>query len=141
MHKSFGFVIFLLFINFATSFPYSIFRRDSLSGFTKCNGTFPIEITSFSFSPNPVIIGQNVTFTFSFVSTETIQQGVTLNDTAYYQQQPGNYTIVSSGYLTPTPNDPKNITIEYDLKFEVANPGNPATILTCMEGKYPIHFP
>ncbi|CAG8601984.1 25812_t:CDS:2, partial [Dentiscutata erythropus] len=152
-------------ITFTTSLPYPIFRRDSLSGYTQCDGTFPNEVTYFSFSPNPIIVGQNVTYTVTEVNTATIQEGATLNVTGYYQQkvafnevtdfckewieasgykcplEPGTYSLVVSEYIMPGQNDPKNTTIDFDLRVEVANPGDPNTILTCLEGKYPMHYP
>ncbi|CAG8802474.1 5851_t:CDS:2, partial [Cetraspora pellucida] len=109
--------------------------------------------------------GQNGTYTVSVVNTVTIQQGATLNVTGFDQQQvafnevtdfckewievsgykcplePGNYTYVVSEYIMPTPNDPKNTTIDFDLRVEIANPGDPEILLSCMEGKYPIYFP
>ncbi|KAF0548955.1 phosphatidylglycerol/phosphatidylinositol transfer protein [Gigaspora margarita] len=165
MHKFFTFIIFLTLITFTISFPYSNFRRDSLSGYTQCSGSFPNEVTYFSFSPNPVVVGQKVTYYVTEVNTATIQQGATLNVTGSYQQhvvfnevtdfckewievngykcplEPGTYNLVVSELIHPGPNDPKNATIEYDLRVEVANPGDPKTILSCLEGKYPIYAP
>ncbi|CAG8778129.1 2770_t:CDS:2, partial [Dentiscutata erythropus] len=133
--------------------------------FTQCNGTFPNEVTSFSFSPNPIIAGQNVTYTISVEDTATVQHGATLNITIYHQQQvmfnvvtdyckdlieasgykcplePGNYTFVFSEYMMTTPNDPKNTTVEFNSKTEIANPGDPKTVLTCIERKYSVYYP
>ncbi|CAG8845214.1 40788_t:CDS:1, partial [Gigaspora margarita] len=109
--------------------------------FTQCTGTFPNEVTSFSFSPNPIIAGQNVTYTISVDNTATVQHGATFNITTYKQQQvmfnvvsdycknlieggyecplePGNYTFVFSDYMMTTPYDPKNTTIEFDSRTE-----------------------
>ncbi|KAF0441153.1 phosphatidylglycerol / phosphatidylinositol transfer protein [Gigaspora margarita] len=156
MNKFFAIIIFLTLVTFTTSFP--------LSGFTQCTGTFPNEVTSFSFSPNPIIAGQNVTYTISVDNTVTVQHGATFNITTYKQQQvifnvvsdycknlieggyecplePGNYTFVFSDYMMTTPYDPKNTTIEFDSRTEIANPGDPKTILTCIERKYSVYYP
>ncbi|CAG8653010.1 32270_t:CDS:2 [Gigaspora margarita] len=118
-----------------------------------------------SVCPNPVVVGQKVTYYVTEVNTATIQQGATLNVTGSYQQhvvfnevtdfckewievngykcplEPGTYNLVVSELIHPGPNDPKNATIEYDLRVEVANPGDPKTILSCLEGKYSIYAP
>ncbi|CAG8786587.1 32373_t:CDS:1, partial [Racocetra persica] len=119
------------------SFSYSVFGRDSLSEFTQCAGTFPNKVTSFSFSPNPIIAGQNITYTISVMNTVTVQQGATLNistatfnivtdyckdliESSSYKcpLEPGNYTFVFSEYFRTTPNDPKNTTIEINSRTE-----------------------
>ncbi|CAG8825945.1 15790_t:CDS:1, partial [Racocetra persica] len=140
--KFFALIILLNLITFTTSFPYSSFQRDLPSEFTQCTGTFPNKVTSFSFNPNPIITGQNVTYTISVESTVTVQQEATLNITIYQQKQvkfnavtdfckgmieasgykcplePRNYTFVFSEYFTTTPNDPKNTTIEFGQRAE-----------------------
>ncbi|CAG8599224.1 4833_t:CDS:2, partial [Cetraspora pellucida] len=92
--------------------------------------------------PNPIIAGQNITYTVSVMNTATVQQGATLNISRLQQQQAtfsfvtdycknlietsgyecpleqGNYTFIFSEYFMTTPNDPKNTTVEIVSRTE-----------------------
>ncbi|CAG8505752.1 5042_t:CDS:1 [Gigaspora rosea] len=142
MRQFFVLLIFLTLITFTKSFPSSTFRRDSLSGYTQCEGTFPNEITTVSYEPNPAIAGENVTVTIAGMNTVTVQEGATLNATVLYQGKQafvhnmdfckvwvevnGDKCPVSPGYfeyitimpMESHPDDPKNTTISYDYIFQ-----------------------
>src|ERR1044072_169099 len=70
--------IFATLASFAASTPL---RRDDLSGFKQCERQFLNTVTSFSFSPNPVIPGKNVTVHIGGEATETVVEGALLTFT------------------------------------------------------------
>ncbi|KAF0508328.1 hypothetical protein F8M41_018769 [Gigaspora margarita] len=165
MRQFFVLLIFLTLIAYTKSFPSSTFRRDSLSGYTQCEGTFPNEITTASYEPNPAISGENLTVTIAGMNTVTVQEGATLNVTGLYQGKQafvhvidfckvwvevnGDRCPVSPGYfeyttqlpIRPPPDDPKNTTISYDSIFQIYNPGDPKTELSCLKGKFDVSYP
>jgi hypothetical protein len=131
--------IFLIFASFATSTPLK--RQDQLSGFKQCQGTFPNSITVLNYSPNPVIVGQNVTVNMAGTATEIIKQGTTLVNTGYlkgvqeFQHQvdycetfvkpsgfecpvkKGDYNFSASWLVEKHPDDPQNDVIEWDFNI------------------------
>ncbi|RIB25589.1 hypothetical protein C2G38_2241295 [Gigaspora rosea] len=60
-------LIFMIFINPTNS--------DNLSGFVKCNGTFPIETTHWTWSPDPIISNHSLELEIGSTSTVTIEEG------------------------------------------------------------------
>jgi hypothetical protein len=136
------FSIFLIFASFATSTPLK--RQDQLSGFKQCQGTFPNSITALSYSPNPVVIGQNVTVNMVGTATEIIKQGTTLVYTGYSKDEPtkqefqhqldycetfvkqsgsecpvkeGDYNFSASWLIEKHPGQPQNVVIEYGFNI------------------------
>lgn len=136
------FSIFLIFASFATSTPLK--RQDQLSGFTQCQGTFPNSITVLSYTPNPVVVGQNVTVHLAGKATEIIKQGTTLVHTGYFKDEPtkqafqhsqdfcetfvkqsgsecpvkeGDYSFTASWLIEKHPDEPKNLVVEYGFNI------------------------
>ncbi|CAG8470035.1 2739_t:CDS:2 [Dentiscutata erythropus] len=142
MRQFFAILIFLTLITFTISFPSPTFRRNSHSDFTQCEGTFPNEITTVFYEPNPAISGENMTVTIAGINTVTVQEGATLNVTALYQGKqafvhimdfckvwvevngdkcpvsPGDFKYTVTIPIEPHQDDPKNTTIGYDYIFQ-----------------------
>ncbi|RIB14121.1 hypothetical protein C2G38_2196014 [Gigaspora rosea] len=72
-------LIFMIFINPSNS--------DNLSGFVKCNGTFPIEITHWTWSPYPSIANNPLEFEIGGTSTVTIEEGANYVSMVYLNNQ------------------------------------------------------
>ena len=76
--------IFLMFVSFVTSIPLLSERDDDpLSGFKECEGYHPDSITLFSFSPNPIVVGQPINIHIAGDLPAPIKEGSTLNVTSY----------------------------------------------------------
>jgi hypothetical protein len=132
-------VIFLVFATLVSSTP--IRRQDALSGFKQCKGNdFPNEITTYTYNPNPMIIGQEITVRIAGKATVTIENGALYKIMGYYENKQLFHDEISfcenivelSGFKCPVkdnfefttkfplrakPNDPKNTVEEYGIKM------------------------
>lgn len=131
-------VIFLIFVTFVSSTP--IRRQDALSGFKPCKGNFPNEITTYTYTPNPIMMGQEATVRIAGKATVTIENGALYKVTGFYEnKQIFHYDInfceaivEPSGFKCPVKDnfdfttkfsldndssDPKNTIEEYGLKI------------------------
>uniref|UniRef100_U9UQD7 Phosphatidylglycerol/phosphatidylinositol transfer protein n=1 Tax=Rhizophagus irregularis (strain DAOM 181602 / DAOM 197198 / MUCL 43194) TaxID=747089 RepID=U9UQD7_RHIID len=154
--------IFLFFATFSSSSTL-IRRQDALSGFKPCigGGTFPNEITTYTFTPNPLVAGQTATGRIAGKATVPIENGALYNITTFHENQiflqhiidfcqmfviPNGSTCPINGDYDFTINFPVepstnvvNTSIEYDARTLIINPdGN---ILSCIEGKITFHYP
>ena len=84
----------LLFTSFAVSIPLE--RRNSLSGFKECNGNFPITITSFTYSPDPVVVGHLLNIHVAGKSTATVEKNAIMDISGHF---PNNNTLVFQNKL------------------------------------------
>jgi hypothetical protein len=127
---------FAMLVSFATSIPL---KRDTLSGFKQCEGQFQNTITLFSYSPDPIVPGKNVTLHIGGEATEIVQEGALITFTGYvdkkevfhseldyceyFVEQSGSKCPVETGHfdftstwLEPTnPEDPKDVVVEYEI--------------------------
>src|SRR6266496_5905117 len=127
------FVIILVFATFASS-------QDALSGFKQCkHGDFPNKITLFTYTPNPVVAGQEVTVRMAGKAAVTIENGATFQNTGFYQnkqifQHNDDFCkefVIPSGFTCPvngdfdftvkfpvdtSPDDPKNTVLEFGIR-------------------------
>ncbi|CAB4488628.1 hypothetical protein RhiirA5_497831 [Rhizophagus irregularis] len=154
------FVIFLIFVTLASSTP--IRRQDTLSGFKPCKGNFPNEFTTYIYTPNPIIIGQETTVHIAGKATVTIENGALFKVIGFYEnKQIFHYDInfceaivEPSGFKCPVKDnfdfttkfspdsdssDPKNTIEENDIKIIVTNPDGKD--LLCMEGSIKFSYP
>ncbi|CAG8783225.1 850_t:CDS:2, partial [Dentiscutata erythropus] len=142
MCKFFALLTFLTLITLSICFLSPSFRRNSHSDFTQCEGTFPNNITTIFYEPNPAISGENMTVTIAGINTVTVQDGATLNVTAMYQGKqlfvnimdfckvwvevngdkcpvsPGDFKYTVTIPIEKHQDDPKNTTIDYDYIFQ-----------------------
>ncbi|RGB27184.1 hypothetical protein C1646_799355 [Rhizophagus diaphanus] len=153
----------LILVSFATSTPLK--RQDQLDGFTQCKGSFANSITALSYTPNPVVTGQNVTVHLAGTATEIIKQGTTLVYTAYFKDEPtkeafhhiqdfcevyvkqsgsecpvnkGDYSFTASWLIEKHPDEPKNLVIEYSFNISVFD--SDGKILSCMNGPMKVYY-
>ncbi|GBB87538.1 hypothetical protein RclHR1_00140042 [Rhizophagus clarus] len=158
------FSILLIFASFATSTPLK--RQDQLTGFKQCQGTFPNSITVLTYTPNPVVLGQNVTVHIAGKATEVIKQGTTLVYTGYFENEPtkqafqhqvdfcdtfvkpngsecpvkeGDYSFIGSWLLEKHPNEPQNLVMEFGFNISVFDPNG--KILSCLDGPMKVYYP
>ncbi|CAI2189632.1 9534_t:CDS:1, partial [Funneliformis geosporum] len=125
--------IFLTLASFVQSTPLELQKRqeDQLSGFKPCDGNYPVTINTFTYNPNPVILGHNLALRFAGVANAAIEDGSIIS---FYHDQSGipvhvenfcNDFVVQSGYICPIlgsfdltsiefldspPDEPKNVT-------------------------------
>ena len=132
--------IFLMFVTFVTSIPLLSERHnDPLSGFKECDGYFPDKITLFSFSPDPVVVGQPINIRMAGDIPEPIEEGSTLTVTGFlnneqafndvtdfcqYFVEPNfkcplkDHFDITTSYPTMTdPSDPKNTTLDFIVQI------------------------
>lgn len=64
--------ILLIFLTFTSS--TLIRRQDAFNGFKECQGNFPNKITSYEFTPNPIVTGQVVTVHMRGIATVPIEK-------------------------------------------------------------------
>jgi hypothetical protein len=124
-------VILLIFATFTSS--TLIERQESLKS---CEGTFPNEITSYSFNPYPIVVGQLVTVHMTGKIAVPIEKEASLKHSIYYNNELRleheedfcKFVVIPSGFTCPvtndfdftitipartTPNDPKNTVLEF----------------------------
>ncbi|RGB27181.1 hypothetical protein C1646_769464 [Rhizophagus diaphanus] len=154
------FIIFLIFVTFASSTP--IRRQDTLSGFKPCKGNFPNEITTYNYTPNPIIVGQENTVHITGIATVTIENGALYKITGFYENiqifhheigfceaivEPSgfkcpvkdNFDFTTKFPIDNDSNDPKNTIEEYGIRIIVTNPDGKD--LLCMEGSIKFSYP
>ncbi|CAB4444063.1 unnamed protein product [Rhizophagus irregularis] len=134
----------LIFVSFATSTPTPLKRQDQLNGFTQCKGSFANSITVLSYTPNPIVTGQNITVHLAGTATEIIKQGTTIVYTVYFKDEPtkeafqhkqdfcevfvkqsgsecpvkkGDYSFTASWLVEKHPDEPKNLVVEYNFNI------------------------
>ncbi|PKY13906.1 hypothetical protein RhiirB3_425813 [Rhizophagus irregularis] len=157
--------IILIFVSFATSNPTPLKRQDQLNGFTQCKGSFANSITLLSYTPNPVVTGQNVTSHLAGTATEIIKQGATIVYTAYFKDEPtkeafqhkqdfcevyvkqsgsecpvkkGDYSFTASWLVEKHPDEPKNLVVEYYFNISVFDSDGKS--LSCINGPTKISY-
>ncbi|RGB43382.1 hypothetical protein C1646_681218 [Rhizophagus diaphanus] len=138
------FVVFLIFVTFVSSTP--IRRQDALSGFKPCQGNFPNEITLFSFTPNPLVGGQEFTVRIGGKATVTIENGtlykLTVNKEVIYETSFCKEFVIPSGFTCPVNDNfdftakPHCISENTLVKIMITNPDGKD--LSCIEGKVKI---
>ncbi|PKC71766.1 hypothetical protein RhiirA1_412748, partial [Rhizophagus irregularis] len=145
------FIVFLILVTFVSSTP--IRRQDALSGFKPCQGDFPNEITSFSFTPNPLVGGQEFTVRIGGKATVTIESStlyrLTVNKQVIYETSFCKEFVIPSGFTCPVNDNfdftakphpiSKDTLAEYDVKITITNPDGKD--LSCIEGKVNITHP
>jgi len=152
MNKLLFSVYFFLFIFpiIICSFPSpSLVKR----AFTSCDGTFPITFTTYTITPDPVVLGESATTNIEGTNTETIEAGTLLQFIASFQGTEKNNTTVdfcktleltcpyAAGTFTYTktevipadPSVPKGQTITVDMIINVLKPDG-TTIIGCEQG-------
>lgn len=132
--------IFLFFASFATSTPLEK-RDDALTGFKQCDGDFKNVVTSFGYTPNPVVTGQLVNVHIAGKATAVVEQGAVLTIVGYHNNKLDFLHVIdycklfveSSGFNCPTekgdfdfkatwpiekhPDVPKNTEKEFKLQI------------------------
>src|SRR4051794_39460071 len=134
--------IFLIFASFAKSIPFALEKRDdALSGFKQCNGDFPNVITSFGYSPDPIIAGQMVNAHIAGEATAVVEKGASITLSGYYEnvldfmfifdycelfveqsgfhcpKEKGDFDFKASWPVVEYPDVPKNSVFEYELQI------------------------
>src|SRR5688572_27085644 len=74
-------ILSYVFVTFAISTPLALQKRngdDQLNGFEQCDGHHPIVVKSFSYSPIPLIAGQNATNRVSGEANAVVKPGAVL---------------------------------------------------------------
>ncbi|PKC10849.1 hypothetical protein RhiirA5_498118 [Rhizophagus irregularis] len=139
--------------------------EDQLNGFTQCKGSFANSITLLSYTPNPVVTGQNVTSHLAGTATEIIKQGATIVYTAYFKDEPtkeafqhkqdfcevyvkqsgsecpvkkGDYSFTASWLVEKHPDEPKNLVVEYYFNISVFDSDGKS--LSCINGPTKISY-
>jgi hypothetical protein len=131
--------IFLMFVSFTASI--AIKRNDPLTGFKQCDGDFPNPITLYSYSPNPVVVGQMITVRIGGEVTKPIEKGALVKVTIYqdkkelytyerdyckmFVEPSGSKCPVGKGHFEHTasfladrdPSDPKHVEMEFGFKI------------------------
>ncbi|PKY48719.1 hypothetical protein RhiirA4_445498 [Rhizophagus irregularis] len=152
----------LIFVSFATSNPTPLKRQ--LNGFTQCKGGFANSITALSYTPNPVVTGQNITVHLAGTATEIIKQGTTIVYTVYFKDEPtkeafqhkqdfcevfvkqsgsecpvkkGDYSFTASWFIEKHPDEPKNV-VEYNFNISVFD--SDGKILSCVNGLMKVSY-
>jgi hypothetical protein len=132
-------LLIFLFASFAASSPLK--RQDKLSGFKQCDGKFANTITLFSYSPNPVIVGQDVKVRIAGEIKVPILAGASMNITHYYDNkllftektdfckmfvEPngskcplgiGNFDFSTTFHTENSPSDPKNVEMDIGVRM------------------------
>jgi hypothetical protein len=134
--------IFLVFILYKMS-DISILtkRKDPLSGYVPCIGKYPNTITSFSYSPYPVIPGQNLTIRIAGKATVPVEPGALYTDTVFLANNQtyssnhdycklvveqnglacpvaaGDFDYTATWFVANKPTDPKDVDVEFGLKI------------------------
>ena len=135
--------IFLFFASFAKPIPFDLERReDALTGFKQCdNGDFPNVVTSFDYSPNPVVAGQMVNVHIAGKASKVVEKGALMVITGHYENQldflhvldycklfvessgsncpveTGDFDFKASWPVEEHPGVPKNTTNEFKLQI------------------------
>ncbi|CAG8641425.1 17021_t:CDS:2, partial [Dentiscutata heterogama] len=131
-------------------------KKDNLSGFKECDGTFPNKITHFTFDPNPTVKNTTIKFEIggiskvpfdkeSHISGMSFLNGDPIN---FYVQdfceewvepsgehcpvKPGEFYFKGSQYLKQTSEDPTGVTLTGYLRLVIASPEG--HIRSCIEG-------
>ncbi|CAB4488297.1 hypothetical protein RhiirA5_383471 [Rhizophagus irregularis] len=154
--------ILLFIFLFFTTFSSSTYIRRQGDALSPCVGTFPNEITTYTFTPNPIIIGQTATIHITGKATVPIENGALFNITLFHENQVfhqhsfefcqmfvipngstcpinGDYDFTINFPAESSTDDPVNTTVESDIRTQIINPdGN---ILSCIEGKITFHYP
>ncbi|GBC00343.1 hypothetical protein RclHR1_03820008 [Rhizophagus clarus] len=155
-------IIFILFyatFTFGTSSPISIIRRqDPLSGFKPCNNgiNFPNEITLYTYTPNPIVVGQAVTVRMAGKANVPIVKGALIKYNVFYNNKqllehsndfcdevvtPAGFTCPVEGDFdftnnfpmdAPNANNGPNTIMELFIRMDISNPDG--TDLSCIEG-------
>ncbi|CAG8794348.1 11853_t:CDS:1, partial [Gigaspora margarita] len=110
-------------------------KKDNLSGFKECDGSYPNKITHFSFDPNPTVKNTTIKFEIGGTSTVPFDKGsyitgiLTLKDIpkqlhvqdfcegwvepsgGHCPVKPGEFYFKGSQYLKQTDEDPRDVTI------------------------------
>jgi hypothetical protein len=131
-------LVILVFVTFVSSTP--IRRQDALSGFKPCQGNFPNEITTYVYTPDPIVVGQETTVRIAGKATVTIEKGALYKVTGFYENKQishydisfceaivtpsgftcpvkGNFDFTTKFSLKADPSDPKNTVEEYGIKI------------------------
>jgi len=128
-------------VSFAASTPLALRKRnDPLNGFRQCDGDFPITIDSFSYSPIPLIAGQNATNHVHGEANAVVNQGALLrimgivNNTEqlfheldyckiFVEQnglecptEKGDFDFTASWFVDRSPTSPKNEQVEHNVR-------------------------
>jgi hypothetical protein len=130
-------ILLAILLIFATFTSSTLIRRQD--GFKPCQGNFPNTITSYVFTPNPIVAGQVVTLHMAGKATIPIEKGASFQNTMYYNNEQVlqhnddfcKEVVVPSGFTCPvegdfaftnsfptdtTPNDPKNTVLEFFVR-------------------------
>jgi hypothetical protein len=130
-------VILLVFVTFASS----IRCQDALSGFKPCQGNFPNSVTTYIYTPNPIVVGQEATVRIAGKATVTIENGALYKITGFYENiqifhhEIGfcDAIVTPSGFTCPVkdnfdfttmfieeqfPDDPKNTIEEIGIRIQ-----------------------
>jgi len=156
------FGIFLIFASFATSTPL----KRQLEGFKQCEGDIPNTLSAFDFTPNPVVLGQNVTVHIAGKATEIVNPGTLVVYTGYDKSDPskpafqhqldyceifvqpsgsvcpvkeGDFSFTGTWLLDQHPGEPQNLNIEYIFNVSIVGPDN--KLLSCINGLLTVHYP
>ncbi|GBB87540.1 hypothetical protein RclHR1_00140044 [Rhizophagus clarus] len=150
-------IIILVFVTFVSSTP--IKRQDALK---QCKGNFPNEITTYTYTPNPIVIGQETTFHIAGKATVAIENGALYKIMGFYGKKQiyhydvdfceaivapsgftcpvkGNFDFTPHYTIKPEPNDPKNTIEENVIKILITNPDGKD--LACIEGNVKFSYP
>ncbi|GBB87542.1 hypothetical protein RclHR1_00140046 [Rhizophagus clarus] len=150
----------LIFATFASSSP--IRRQDALSGFKQCEGDFPNKITTYNYTPNPVVVGQVLTLHLGGQAVIPYQAGSVIQNTMFYQGKQvlqhnddfckvfvipsgftcpvkGNFDLYNQFPVDSNPDDPKNAVKDFFVRTIISNPDGKN--LSCIEGNAKFYFP
>jgi hypothetical protein len=133
------FLVFALFIISVQSIPAR--RQDPLSGYVPCIGKYPNTITSYSYSPQPIIPDQNMTVHIAGKATVPVEPGALYTDTIFLGKNQtysydhdyceliveqngltcpvaaGDFDYTATWFVASAPSDPKNVDVEYGFKI------------------------
>jgi hypothetical protein len=137
---NFVILFIFLFASFTTSSPL-LKRQDQLSGFKQCDGEFANTITLYSYSPNPVIIGQDVKVRIAGEIKVPILSSATITISHYYNNELlfteqsdfckifvepngstcpleiGNFDFSTTFPTESDPSDPKNVEMDIGVRI------------------------